>query len=243
MTTRGVRRAAISRCCHARVTLTERDIGTVPDVETYLVRVWVPDRPGALGQVASRIGAVRGDVVGIEILERGAGRAIDELVVALPEPGLVDLLVSRDRPGRRRRRGGRALPLATPTTRGLLALASAAQLVERRTCRPCSRCCARPRSTTSSATGRWSSTLEPAESVVEHRRRARRCAGSRRSWPAAATSTSPPRATARPTTWCGAACHAASWRWPPGARAARSAGGSGVSWPPSTRIADALVVR
>ena len=60
---------------------------------TYLVRVWLPDRPGALGQVASRIGAVRGDVVGIEILERGAGRAIDELVVELPEDGLVDLLV------------------------------------------------------------------------------------------------------------------------------------------------------
>ena len=61
---------------------------------TYLVRVWLPDRPGALGQVASRIGAVRGDVVGIEILERGAGRAIDELVVELPDDGLVDLLVS-----------------------------------------------------------------------------------------------------------------------------------------------------
>jgi hypothetical protein len=63
-------------------------------VHTYLVRVWLPDRPGALGQVASRIGAVRGDVVGIEILERGAGRAIDELVVALPERELVDLLVA-----------------------------------------------------------------------------------------------------------------------------------------------------
>ena len=50
--------------------------------------------PGALGQVASRIGAVRGDVVGIEILERGGGRAIDELVVALPDAGLVDLLVT-----------------------------------------------------------------------------------------------------------------------------------------------------
>ena len=61
---------------------------------TYLVRVWLPDRPGALGQVASRIGAVRGDVVGIEILERGGGRAIDELVVALPEDGLLDLLVA-----------------------------------------------------------------------------------------------------------------------------------------------------
>jgi hypothetical protein len=63
-------------------------------VETYVVRVWLPDRPGALGQVASRIGALRGDVVGIEILETGGGRAVDDLTVQLPEPGLVDLLIA-----------------------------------------------------------------------------------------------------------------------------------------------------
>ncbi len=61
---------------------------------TFLLRVWVPDRPGALGAVASRIGAVRGDLIGIDILERGAGRAIDELVVELPNEDLVPLLVS-----------------------------------------------------------------------------------------------------------------------------------------------------
>ena len=60
----------------------------------YTVRVWVPDRPGALGAVASRIGAVRGDLIGIDILERGGGRAIDELVVDLPSDTLVELLVS-----------------------------------------------------------------------------------------------------------------------------------------------------
>lgn len=63
-------------------------------MQTFVVRVWLPDRPGALGQVASRIGAVRGDVVGIEILERGGGSAIDELVVRLPDDGLLDLLIS-----------------------------------------------------------------------------------------------------------------------------------------------------
>jgi hypothetical protein len=61
---------------------------------TYVLRVWLPDRPGALGQVASRVGAVGGDVVGIDILERGAGRAIDELVIELPGPDLVDLLLA-----------------------------------------------------------------------------------------------------------------------------------------------------
>ncbi|MGE0731752.1 MAG: ACT domain-containing protein [Acidimicrobiia bacterium] len=60
---------------------------------TYVVRVWIPDRPGALGQVASRIGAARGDVAGIEILERGGGRAIDEIVVELPSADLLDTLI------------------------------------------------------------------------------------------------------------------------------------------------------
>jgi hypothetical protein len=63
-------------------------------METFIVRVWLPDRPGALGAVASRIGALRGDVVGIEILERGGGRAIDELVVQLPDATVMGLLVS-----------------------------------------------------------------------------------------------------------------------------------------------------
>ena len=97
---------------------------------TYLVRVWLPDRPGALGHVASRIGAVRGDVVGIEILERGAGRAVDELVVALPEDGLLDLLVAEisqvdgvDVEDVRTLRSDRHDP-------GLTALASATRLME-----------------------------------------------------------------------------------------------------------------
>jgi hypothetical protein len=63
-------------------------------METYVVRMWLPDRPGALGQVASRIGAVRGEIVGIDILERGAGRAIDELVVDLPDGTSTQLLVN-----------------------------------------------------------------------------------------------------------------------------------------------------
>jgi hypothetical protein len=58
-----------------------------------LLRVWLPDRPGALGQVASRIGALRGDVVGIDILERGGGRVVDELVVELADDVPDDLLV------------------------------------------------------------------------------------------------------------------------------------------------------
>ena len=61
---------------------------------TVVVRVWLPDRPGALGAVASRIGGVRGDVMAIDVLERGGGRAVDELTVTLADGELVDLLVS-----------------------------------------------------------------------------------------------------------------------------------------------------
>jgi hypothetical protein len=58
-----------------------------------LLRVWLPDRPGALGAVASRIGAVRGDIVGIDVLERNDGVAIDEFGVVLSDAELLPLLV------------------------------------------------------------------------------------------------------------------------------------------------------
>ena len=55
------------------------------------MRIWLPDAPGVLGAVAAEIGAVNGNVVGLEVLEREAGVAVDELVVELPdEPGAVD---------------------------------------------------------------------------------------------------------------------------------------------------------
>jgi hypothetical protein len=58
-----------------------------------LVRVWLPDRPGALGQVASRIGSVRGDIIGVDVLERSGGVAIDEFAVNLASEDLIPILV------------------------------------------------------------------------------------------------------------------------------------------------------
>jgi hypothetical protein len=75
------------------VTSPKRGVSSLDPVHTVVVRVWLPDRPGALGLVASRIGAVRGDVLAIEVLEIGGGRVIDELVVALPDDELVDLMM------------------------------------------------------------------------------------------------------------------------------------------------------
>jgi hypothetical protein len=62
------------------------------NVFSYLIRVHLPDRPGALGAVASRIGSVGGDVVSIEILERDGGIVVDELGVGLAGDHLVGLL-------------------------------------------------------------------------------------------------------------------------------------------------------
>jgi ACT domain-containing protein len=59
----------------------------------YVVRIALPDRPGALGLVASRIGAVGGDIVAINILEREDGRAVDEFVVEIGVD-LIELLQS-----------------------------------------------------------------------------------------------------------------------------------------------------
>jgi ACT domain-containing protein len=58
----------------------------------YVVRIALPDRPGALGLVASRIGAVGGDIVAINILERDGGEAVDEFVVEIGGEHLVELL-------------------------------------------------------------------------------------------------------------------------------------------------------
>lgn len=58
-----------------------------------LVRVWLPDRPGALGAVASRIGATRGDIVGLDVLERANSVAVDEFAVELEQVELVPMLV------------------------------------------------------------------------------------------------------------------------------------------------------
>ncbi|MFV0259410.1 MAG: hypothetical protein ACK5PP_13310 [Acidimicrobiales bacterium] len=56
------------------------------------IRVGLADRPGALGAVASRIGAVGADLVGVDVVERADGRAVDDLIVVLPPDLTVDLL-------------------------------------------------------------------------------------------------------------------------------------------------------
>ena len=59
----------------------------------FVVRVLLPDRPGALGAVASRIAAAHGDIVGVDVLERSGSVAVDEFFVDVADPELIPLLV------------------------------------------------------------------------------------------------------------------------------------------------------
>lgn len=71
----------------------KRGVAILNRMPTVVMRLWLPDIPGTLGRVAAAIGQVSGDVVGIEILERGANLAIDELTVSLPEGASLDALI------------------------------------------------------------------------------------------------------------------------------------------------------
>jgi hypothetical protein len=72
---------------------TTRDSPDSADVVRLVVRVWLPDRPGALGLVASRIGAIGADIVGVDVLERSEHVAVDEFAVTLGNADLIKLLV------------------------------------------------------------------------------------------------------------------------------------------------------
>jgi hypothetical protein len=60
----------------------------------YLLRVVLPDRPGMLGAVATALGEVGGDILSLDVVERGPDGAVDDLVVELPASGLADRLIS-----------------------------------------------------------------------------------------------------------------------------------------------------
>ncbi|HEY3630238.1 MAG TPA: ACT domain-containing protein [Jatrophihabitantaceae bacterium] len=61
---------------------------------SYLLRLVLPDRPGALGAVATALGEVGADITSVDVIERGTHHAIDDLVVELPPERLADTLVT-----------------------------------------------------------------------------------------------------------------------------------------------------
>jgi hypothetical protein len=60
----------------------------------YLIRVELEDRPGSLGALAVALGTVGADIVSLEVVERGTGYAVDDIVVDLPSDRLPDSLIT-----------------------------------------------------------------------------------------------------------------------------------------------------
>ena len=61
---------------------------------SFLLRVHVPDRPGSLGALATALGSVGADILSVDVVERGAGFAVDDLVVDIPRGALPDALIT-----------------------------------------------------------------------------------------------------------------------------------------------------
>lgn len=67
----------------------------LPGVPRFALEISLADQPGALGFVASTIGAMGGDVVDIDVLEHARGRARDEITIDLPSSRDAEALVER----------------------------------------------------------------------------------------------------------------------------------------------------
>jgi hypothetical protein len=63
-------------------------------VVSFLIRVILPDSPGTLGAVATALGTVGADILSVDVVERGTGVAVDDLVVELPSGRLPDALIT-----------------------------------------------------------------------------------------------------------------------------------------------------
>lgn len=61
---------------------------------SFLIRVQLPDSPGTLGAVATALGTVDADILSVDVVERGSGIAVDDLVVELPSGKLPDVLIT-----------------------------------------------------------------------------------------------------------------------------------------------------
>ncbi|MBB5872495.1 hypothetical protein F4553_005929 [Allocatelliglobosispora scoriae] len=58
------------------------------------IRVELPDRPGSLGQLARTLGVAGADIVQVVVLERAAGRAVDDFTVVWPSGASVRRLLA-----------------------------------------------------------------------------------------------------------------------------------------------------
>ncbi|MEZ5133042.1 MAG: amino acid-binding protein [Mycobacterium sp.] len=63
-------------------------------MRSFLLRVQLEDRPGSLGSLAVALGTVGADILSLDVVERGDGYAVDDLVVDLPAGAMPDSLIT-----------------------------------------------------------------------------------------------------------------------------------------------------
>jgi hypothetical protein len=61
---------------------------------SFLLRIVLPDKPGSLGAVATALGNAGADILGVSVVERAAGHAVDDLAVELPPGRPPDVLIT-----------------------------------------------------------------------------------------------------------------------------------------------------
>jgi len=61
---------------------------------SYLLRVVLPDKPGSLGALATALGNAGADILGVDVVERNHGDAVDDLAVELPPGRPPDVLIT-----------------------------------------------------------------------------------------------------------------------------------------------------
>lgn len=61
---------------------------------SFLLRIVLPDQPGSLGAVATALGLAGADILGVSVVERASGSAVDDVAVELPAGRPPDVLIT-----------------------------------------------------------------------------------------------------------------------------------------------------
>ncbi|QNQ91412.1 amino acid-binding ACT domain protein [Corynebacterium poyangense] len=62
---------------------------------SFLIRVQLPDSPGALGQLADAFGLVDGNIQSVDVVEQDPqGIVVDDIVITLPKDSMADVLIT-----------------------------------------------------------------------------------------------------------------------------------------------------
>ncbi len=60
----------------------------------WVLRIWLPDRPGSLAAVTGALSASGVDVVGIDVVERSGAQAVDDITIALDSASITEVVTA-----------------------------------------------------------------------------------------------------------------------------------------------------